>query len=170
MSFRTQRHLRADATHACRLCRPELRNCRTGVSDAAVHGLVAGYTTQEQIPLDPTPYQELAINQTTTSFLHDGIANRLNAESKWEFAWAIGWTNCSTSHDGTDLDGSNTVDDYEGFHRRTYWFYHALTFTATKGGRQSNLTELSIGDDCSTHPGSCLQRYEDFGCPWSPGR
>ncbi|UNI17015.1 hypothetical protein JDV02_003395 [Purpureocillium takamizusanense] len=97
-------------------------------------------------------YQDLRIRDLppneTTAFLYRGIANTVNTERMWEFSWHLRWTNCSTSDNGTAFDDEHTLNDLNGFHRRTYNPLQSIIFTTRKGGLQPNLTALSTGEDC----------------------
>ncbi|KAF4772359.1 hypothetical protein HAV15_004795 [Penicillium sp. str.  len=93
------------------------------------------------------PIEDLPANQTT-QFLYNGVANLVNIEDTWKFEWNLGWTNCSTSDNGTDYDNEHGSSDQNGFHRRGYEPHGSIIFTTSKEGRQPNLTTLTTGDDC----------------------
>jgi len=84
----------------------------------------------------------------TTAFLYKGIPSQFNTERVWKFSWQLRWVNCSTSENGTAYDDDDTLNDFHGFHRRTYWPLQSFIFTTRKGGLQPNLTTITTGDDC----------------------
>ncbi|KAA8646333.1 hypothetical protein EYZ11_013272 [Aspergillus tanneri] len=126
--------------------------------------------SEDKIHWAQLPIRRLPANETTTTFLHDGLANRLNTENMWEFAWTMRWTNCSTSDNGTAFDDDHGLDDQDGFHRRTSSPYQSFIFTTAKGGRQPNLTAISIGDDCGRTQALAFNVTQTLKVPTGPLR
>lgn len=99
------------------------------------------------IPFRSFSFEDLPTNESTV-FLRHGFPNLVNTENTWKLQWKARWTNCSTSDDGTAFDDDHGIEDWHGFHTRTYEPYQNLIFTTREGGRQPNLTTLTTGDDC----------------------
>ncbi|KAJ6445148.1 Lysine--tRNA ligase [Purpureocillium lavendulum] len=113
----------------------------------SLHYMVAPLGQPNRRKFESLDIRNLPVNETT-AFLYRGVPNLLDTEGMWEFSWELRWINCSTSDNGTDFDGDDTVEDLNGFHRRTYSPLQTVFFTTRQGGTQPNLTAISTGDTC----------------------
>ncbi|KAJ5780615.1 hypothetical protein N7457_005775 [Penicillium paradoxum] len=124
------------------------------------------------LPLQSLSTDQLVDNKTETQFVFFGIANQFDTENTWEFGWSMGWSNCSTSDNGTDYDNAHTRNDADGFHKRYYEAYQSIIFTTERGGRQANLTTLTTDEDCGKTPGLAFDVLQTLTIPTEtfPGR
>ncbi|KAJ5555342.1 hypothetical protein N7461_003812 [Penicillium sp. DV-2018c] len=83
------------------------------------------------------------------SFLIDGIANTLNTENEWLFAWRLRWTNCSTADNGTTFEHRHGLVETGDFSWEPFEVAQSLYFTTKKGATQPNLTTLTAEDKCN---------------------